>query len=129
MRSASEEGSGTATAALPGGPRVSFGGLSPEEAAKRSHEARARRRTLSPEERASEAARTAAPELIRELLDAALGKGDFEAIKPEDRLKALTRALEYGIGRPGVRAREDGEPTTIPTAAELFGAREEEDLD
>jgi len=108
---------------------VSFGGLTPAEAARRSHEVQARKRTLSPEERASEAARTAAPELIKELLDAALGRGDFEGLKGEDRLKALTRALEYGIGRPGVMRRED-EPQPIPTAESLFGsAAEETDLD
>jgi hypothetical protein len=109
-----------------------FGGLSPAEAARRSHEVQARKRALSPEERAAEAARTAAPELIKELLDAALGRGDFGAIKPEDRLKALTRALEYGIGRPGVARREDGIPQLVPSAADLFGPvtpPEEEELD
>jgi hypothetical protein len=108
-----------------------FGGLTPADAARRSHEAQRRKRDLSPEERAAEAARTAAPELVKELLDAALGRGDFKTIKPEDRLKALTRALEYGIGRPGVARREDGTPTDIPSAADLFGsaAPPEEDLD
>jgi len=105
-----------------------FGGLTPAEAAIRSHEVQARKRALSPEERAAEAARTAAPELIRELLDAALGKGDFTQLKGEERLKALTRALEYGIGRPGVMRRED-EVQPIPTAADLFGDPQEEDLE
>jgi len=106
-----------------------FGSLTPSEAAIRSAASRKRRAELSPEERAAEAARTAAPELIRELLNAALGKGDFEGLKGEDRLKALTRALEYGIGRPGVMRRED-EPQPIPTAESLFGsAAEETDLD
>jgi hypothetical protein len=122
----------TVSAAVAGGERIAFGGLTPVEAARRSHEARRRRKELSPEERAAEAARTAAPELIKELLDAALGRGDFKTIKPEDRLKALTRALEYGIGRPGVARREDGTPTDIPSAADLFGPavpEGEEDLD
>jgi len=108
---------------------VNFGGLTPAEAAARSAEVRRRKADLSPEERAAEAARTAAPELIKELLDAALGRGDFAGLKGEDRLKALTRALEYGIGRPGTMRREDGTTTSIPTAAELFGGPEEEILD
>jgi hypothetical protein len=128
MQITSEEGSTADAPAL----RARFGGLSPREAAERSHEVRRRKAELSPEERAAEAARTAAPELIKELLDAALGKGDFVGLKGEDRLKALTRALEYGIGRPGVMRREDGTPTPIPSAADLFGpaaSAEEEDLD
>lgn len=90
------------------------------EAARRSAEVRRRRTTMSVEERASEAIRTAAPALVKELLDAALNRGEFKGLKPEERLKALFRALEYGLGRPAQLRPENPEGPAIPTAADLF---------
>ncbi len=91
------------------------------EAGRRSVEVRRRKAQLSPEERASEAARKAAPQLIDELLAAAQGTGDFKDLKPDDRLRALFRALEYAVGRPELRTRIAPDVQNIPTADELFG--------
>jgi hypothetical protein len=64
------------------------------------------------------------PALVASMLDAALGRGSFASLKPQDRLKALQTALAYGMGRPGTAkpAEEAPEP---PSAAALFGAAPE----
>lgn len=46
--------------------------------------------------------------LSKELLDAALGRGGWHDLPLEKRLQALTKALEYAVGRP--TARKDEEP-------------------
>lgn len=56
------------------------------EAAKLSHEARRRKKELTPEQRALEAIQGKLDKLVRELMDAALGEGDFEQLKPEIRV-------------------------------------------
>ena len=84
-------------------------------------EAKARRRAASPDARALELIRSNVDKLTRELLDAALRKGDFVDLKPSERLKALQRALEYGLGRPGASSKGDDETPDLPTADGLFG--------
>ena len=39
-------------------------------------------------------------ELAESLLDAALGKGDWEKLPLDKRLTALTKAMEYAVGKP-----------------------------
>ena len=87
--------------------------------ASKGGKARARQLKLSPEERAVEAVRSKAPDLMRELLAAAMGAGDFEGIKAETRVSAILRALEYGIGRPApaVKAKPEVVETTGLTLA------------
>lgn len=88
-------------------------------ASRKGVEARERARALreGPPDAQIEAA---TPKLVAELLDAALGKGDFASLKPSDRLKALQTALAYGLGRPGARQTADDGPEA-PSAAALFG--------
>jgi hypothetical protein len=74
----------------------------------------------SPEDRAQLAIQRKLGRLTSELLDAALGEGAFVDLKPTDRLKALTTALAYGLGRPGGAKSTDTAPEA-PTAAALFG--------
>lgn len=64
--------------------------------------------------RATFAAERAA--LSEELLNAALGRGNWHDLPLERRLVALTKALEYAVGRP--TARKDDEP---PAPAEAPG--------
>lgn len=44
-----------------------------------------------------------APALAEELLRAAKGEPPFNELDPKDRLNAILRALEHGIGRPPTR--------------------------
>ncbi len=92
-------------------------------AGRKSAEARARR-SQSPEDRAQAAIQAKLGVLVRELLDAALGEGDFAELKPTDRLKALQTALAYGLGRPGAAKPTDEAPEP-PSAAALFGSAPE----
>lgn len=69
------------------------GGLAKGENAKR-------RATMSPEERALEAIGGKLDKLSKELLDAALGEGDFEDLKKETRVAAILRAMEWRLGKP-----------------------------
>lgn len=89
------------------------------EAASRSVSARKLRDELrkAPPDAQIEAA---TPQLVAELLDAALGRGDFRDLKAGDRLKALQTALAYGLGRPGTAKQAEPTPEA-PTAAALFG--------
>ncbi len=89
------------------------------EAGKKSAELRALR-SGTPEDRAQAAIQRKLGRLTSELLDAALGEGDFADLKASDRLKALTTALQYGLGRPGAAKPTDTAPEA-PTAAALFG--------
>jgi hypothetical protein len=83
-------------------------GFTPENAkemAQRGVEARRqkaeRRAAISADARAREVLASNAEALARELLNAALGRGDYAgALKPRDRMQAVIKALEWGIGRP-----------------------------
>jgi hypothetical protein len=79
----------------------------PEEAAEMarlgglaSAEARKRRATMTPKERAIEAIRDKGDRLIQELLNAALGEGDFHDLELRSRTTALMRCTDYLIGKP-----------------------------
>jgi len=91
------------------------------EAGLASAAARQRKATLSPQERAAEAIAKKTDGLVRDLLDAALGKNDFEGLKPELRLAAIKTALEYGIGKPTTRSAPADGDTAPPTPEDLFG--------
>jgi hypothetical protein len=59
------------------------------------------RAVMSADARAREVLASNAEALARELLNAALGKGDYAGeLKPRDRMQAVIKALEWGIGRP-----------------------------
>ena len=59
------------------------------------------RAEISADARAREVLASNAEALARELLNAALGRGDYaEELKPRDRMQAVIKALEWGIGRP-----------------------------
>lgn len=76
--------------------------------------------------------------LTKELLNAALGEGDFaprwlespdgedrvfvQGLKPETRLTAILRALEWRLGKAPTRKVSEAEPDKeLPTAEGLFG--------
>jgi len=92
------------------------------EAGRRSAEVRRRKAQMSPEERALDAIGGKLGDLTKELLEAALGKGDFENLKPETRLTAILRAMEWKLGKaPTARRSEPDESPEVPTAEGLFG--------
>lgn len=64
------------------------------------NETKRRRKEMTPAQRAREDIQSKVPALLKELLQAAEGKGDFDKLSPAMRLRAIMRALEYGIGRP-----------------------------
>lgn len=77
---------------------------------------------MSPEERAQDAIRSRLGRLTAELLAAALGEGDFEELKPETRLTAILRSMEWGLGKAATAPRpEPGkEETPALTGDDLF---------
>lgn len=94
------------------------------EAGRLSGIARQRKATKTSQERALESIAGKLGALTSELLDAALGKGDFAELDPKTRFSAITRALEYGLGKPTVDSKasqKDDEPSPGPTPEELFG--------
>lgn len=62
--------------------------------------------------RATFAAERAA--LSKELLDAALGRNEWHDLPLEKRLGALTKALEYAVGRPTARKDEEAPAVENP---------------
>lgn len=94
------------------------------EAGKRSVEARRRRREMSPEERALDVIQRDLDHLVRELVDAALGRGAFGDLKLDTRFAAVKTALEYGLGKPTTASKTDpaSEESTGPTPESLFAA-------
>ncbi len=92
------------------------------EAGRKSGEVRRRKATMTPEERAFDAIGTKLGDLTGELIDAALGRGDFENLKLETRVTALTRLLEWRLGRPAsVKPKEEPDQPDVPTDGdELF---------
>ena len=54
-------------------------------------------------------------QLSKELLDAALGNGDWHDLPLEKRLQALTKALEYAVGRPVQRTPPKGDDDGTPS--------------
>lgn len=89
------------------------------EAGRRSGEVRRRKREMSPEERVRDAISAKSDKLVSELIDAALGQGDFESLKLETRVTALQRLLEWQLGRPAaVKPKEDADAPTVPQDGE-----------
>ena len=69
------------------------------------------RRDQSPEERAKAAISGSVENVAKELMQAALGVGDFIDLSAKDRLPAILRLLEYGLGKPSAMApRDDTDP-------------------
>lgn len=99
-----------------------FTAESAAEAGRKSGEAKRRRKALTPEERALDAIGQKLGRLTEELLDAALGQGDFHDLKPETRVTALLRALEWRLGKAptGPRIQPQKEEPAIPLADDLF---------
>lgn len=91
------------------------------EAGRKSGEARRRKSTMSPEERALDAIGSKLSDLTSELIDAALGKGDFTDLKLETRVTALQRLMEWRLGRPAsVKPKEDLPAEPPATGEDLF---------
>lgn len=91
------------------------------EAGRRSGEVRRRKATMTPEERAQEAITRKLDRLVNELIDAALGEGDFGNLKLDTRVTALTRLLEWKLGRPAsVKPAKEDPPETPATGDDLF---------
>lgn len=93
---------------------------SAREAGKRSGEVRRRRASMTPEERALESIAQKTPRLMGELIDAALGEGDFADLKLETRVTALTRLLEWKLGRPGSVKPKADEPEEEPPGGDAL---------
>lgn len=90
-------------------------------AALKSAEVRKRKAELPPLDRALEAVKGKSESLVKELLKAAFGEDEFADLKPEVRLRAIERALEYGLGKPRVTRDDPGpEEEAPPTADDLF---------
>jgi hypothetical protein len=92
------------------------------EAGRKSGEARRRKRLLSPEDRAFDAIGQKLGDLTKELIDAALGTGDFEDLKLETRVTALQRLMEWRLGRPAaVKPKEEPDSPAVPASGnDLF---------
>jgi hypothetical protein len=77
---------------------------------------------MDPEERALDVIGRRLGDLTDELMDAALGEGDFTDLKPETRLTAILRAMEWKLGKaPTAKLEPKKEtPAEIPTGATLF---------
>jgi hypothetical protein len=91
---------------------------------------------MTPAERARDSIGRAMDDVTEELVAAALGQGDFAphwegegdgrvfvpGLKPETRVTALVKLMEWGLGRPSATAKpkeEDG-PAVPQTGDELF---------
>ena len=70
------------------------------EAQAKGVESRKRRQNMSLEDRIKAKAAAASEMAMRDLIDAAQGKNDFESLSAEKRLSAVIQVLGYGIGRP-----------------------------
>jgi hypothetical protein len=79
------------------------------EMSRRGVEARrenaARRAEMRADVRAKEILASSAEALAKELVNAALGRGEYTTLAPRERFQATLKALEWGIGRPGPAAR------------------------
>jgi hypothetical protein len=68
--------------------------------------------TVRADSRAREVLASHAEALAKELLNAALGKGAYGGeLKPRERLQAVIKALEWGIGRPVPAAPAEEPPS------------------
>lgn len=75
---------------------------------------------MTPEERALEAIGNKTDRLVGELISAALGEGDFTDLKLDTRVTALTRLLEWKLGRPGAVKPKAEEPEETPAGGDAL---------
>jgi hypothetical protein len=89
------------------------------EAGRKSGEARRRRKDMSAEERVRDSITQKSDALVKELIDAALGEGDFDTLKLETRVTAITRLLEWQLGRPAaVKPKEEQDSPAAPASGD-----------
>ncbi len=79
-----------------------FGNLTPAEAGKKGGRKRSRKKDL-------DWVRDRALENLPELVRAARGEGKWEDLTSKDRLSALFKLFEYGLGRPTALQKEEKE--------------------
>lgn len=60
-------------------------------------------------------------ELANELVKAAMGRGKFSDLAPGQRLNAIIKALEFGIGRPAAQKAAE-EKRHVPTPESIFSS-------
>ena len=84
-----------------------FGGLSPQEAGKKSAAARQAKQAKAADEVEPSQVPSMGPQLKAELVNAALGRGDWTKLPLDKRLAALVKANEYVNGRP-LPMKDDG---------------------
>ena len=102
-------------------PETVWDAESAAEAGRRSGESRRRKATMTPEERALDAIGRNLDGLTKELIDAALGRGDFEGLKLETRVTALQRLMEWRLGRPAsVKPKEEPDAPAVPADGEAL---------
>lgn len=80
-----------------------FGGLTPKEAGKKSGEVRRGQEIEITDIKAM------GPQLLKELVQAAYGRGRWSKLEPSKRLVALVKANEYINGRPVPMKAEEEE--------------------
>ena len=96
-------------------PRTAWDSEAAAEAGRRSGEARRRKSEMTPEERAFDAIGKKLDALTGELIDAALGQGDFADLKLETRVTALQRLMEWRLGRPAaVKPKDEPDQPAVP---------------
>jgi hypothetical protein len=68
------------------------------------------RRQMPVVERARKALEDATGQAAKALVDAALGQNGFEDLDVGERLKAVLKVLDYGLGRPATNKPEEKPP-------------------
>jgi hypothetical protein len=71
---------------------------------------------MTPEERALEAIGSRLGDLTNELMDAALGRNDFEDLALATRVNALMRLMEWRLGKPASVKPLPAEDSEAPPA-------------
>lgn len=100
-------------------PPTAWDAESAAEAGRKSGEARRRKAAMTPEERALDDIGRRLGDLTSELIDAALGQGDFADLKLETRVTALQRLMEWRLGRPAsVKPKEDADTPAVPASGD-----------
>lgn len=94
----------------PGNPPLGFADPAVRAKAEKTRRDNARMRRESPVQAIRQDIVNAVPDLGRMLVAAAKGEKPFETLSPQDRLKALFRALEYGVGRPEAISKVGADP-------------------
>lgn len=87
-----------------------------------SAESRRAHKALAADLKARKKFEDAAEQLADKLLDAALGRGQFDGLDPSEQAKYVIKALEYGLGRPRQLDRQEpDEPQDVPSDGVSFG--------